>query len=807
MSSVPLSMFPAHIKTIDNVNITHTVEEHLRDVGNLSATYGSKINLPSTTKLIGLVHDLGKLRHKFKNYIESATGVIDQDADDYIDSKQYKGHIDHSTAGAQYIYALLKNKCQIKGEQSINIAMNIILISIVSHHSGLLDMVQDDEHTLVKRMKKSIYDNEDFSTGLYEVCKNIDNHSLKDDINNSIISGFNELVAFINPIVKEFQNAHTRKIAHFNIGMVTKFIFSCLIDADRIDTAEFFSSFRKHVRLSQTSIHWDTPINKMEDMLNSFNGKDTLSTIRRHIADVCLNASVRNHRSFSLTVPTGGGKTLSSLRFALNHAKTFNKDRIIYVIPYCSIIEQNAQAIREVIEDKNTEGDWVLESHSNTDIEKDTFKNKIVSENWDRPIVFITMVQFLETLFGSRTGNTRKLHQIANSVVIFDEIQTLPIKCVHIFNNAMNFMMEYCNTTTVLCSATQPTLDALPDASQIYGKYKEPVEIISDVDALFQKLKRVNITFDIKTKKSNTETVNLIYDKFKKYENVLCIVNTKKLARDLYLILSNMNIDGVFHLSTSQCPIHRKEILKTIKSRIKNNLPTICISTQLIEAGVDISFRSVVRCMAGVDSIIQAAGRCNRNNEMVGGLYGDVTVIDCEEDKSDALIDLRYSKQVTKSLSINRSYLEVETQDLITSYFNKLYSDRRNELRGEEDTETGNRLFDLLSTTNAVSNSMSQQFKTASNLFKAIDSPTFPVIVPYNNSKKLVYDMESAIVSDDLQTYYQLKKEVNGYVVNLFENDLNKLVDSGMIITLKESGILLVDDAAYSPEYGIIFGT
>jgi len=289
-------------------------------------------------------------------------------------------------------------------------------------------------------------------------------------------------------------------VTHFYVGFWTRFLFSCLIDADRINSADFENPYQASYR--NKAVSWDIAINRLELFLteqqstatNDFN----INAIRRTISDACKNRAKDAQGIYTLTVPTGGGKTYASLRYALHHAKQHGLERIFYIIPYTSIIEQNADAIRKAIEQDGDANPWVLEHHSNLEPENQTWHSKLSAENWDAPIVMTTMVQFLETLFSGGTRGVRRLHQLANSVIIFDEIQTLPINCTHLFCNALNFLTTYTNTSAVLCTATQPLLDKLKSPENGQLLIPKENELIDDVSLLFDQLKRVEI--DNKTK-------------------------------------------------------------------------------------------------------------------------------------------------------------------------------------------------------------------------------------------------------------------------------------------------------------------
>ena len=363
---------------------------------------------------------------------------------------------------------------------------------------------------------------------------------------------------------------------------------------------------------------------------------------------------------YTLTVPTGGGKTYASLRYALHHANTDGLQRIIYVIPYTSIIEQNAEAIRKVIQHQGDQYPWVLEHHSNLEPENQTWHSKLAAENWDAPVVLTTMVQFLETLFSGGTRGVRRLHQLANSIIIFDEIQTLPINCTHLFCNALNFLSAYTKTTAVLCTATQPLLDQLKSPEKGQLLIPEENHLITDVRQLFDQLKRVEISNKTKSGGwTEEEIAALARSELNSKGNCLVVVNTKASAQALYMSCSDViDAESLFHLSTNQCSAHRSDLFRRMRARLAAGFPVLCFSTQLIEAGVDIDFSSVIRFLAGLDSIAQAAGRCNRNGRLD---TATVHVVNPMQETIDQLIDIKVGIEKSKWV-----FSEVKGSSLLT---------------------------------------------------------------------------------------------------------------------------------------------
>ena len=557
--------------------------QHLLSVSHLANLHAEQLGLGLAGATLGLFHDLGKYSEAFQNYIQETATLSKEE------KKSLRGTVDHSSAGAQTIWRafdLRSGKERLIGQ--------MLALCIASHHSpsGLIDCIAPDgEDNFSRRM-----DSDDAKTHYTEVHENVEEPIIKRavDIFPLLTKNIEDFIARICRIDKDAATVQ------FKIGFLTRFLFGCLIDADRSDTADSFNSGTAYRRQHGVYVEWPVLIGLLENHLASFRPDTPMNQIRAEISDHCLGAANRAKGIFTLTAQTGGGKTLGALRFALHHAQKWNMNRIIYVSPYTSIIDQNAQAVRDILEKNRIFSSVVLEHHCNLTPDERTWKSQILSENWDSPVVFTTFVQLLEAMFGAGTQTVRRLHRLVNSVIIFDEIQSLPVRCVHLFNNAVNFLAEHCGSSAVLCTATQPLLDRVdPKKGAIH--LGDNAEIINDVPTMFGRLKRFK-TFDRRKTVGWTheQAAQLIWNETRSYGNCLMIVNTKDEARLIYENCHTLNaIGAIYHLSTNMCPAHRLEKLNKIKQHLHDKTPVICISTQLIEAGVDISFHSVVRALAG----------------------------------------------------------------------------------------------------------------------------------------------------------------------------------------------------------------
>jgi len=807
--------FIAHIRKSDNDR--QTVAQHLQETAGLAKEHAKKIGMPLMGELCGLLHDLGKYSDDFQHYIQSATGLIDPDAEEYVDAKGQKGKIDHSTAGAQFLWKDCK-----KGDGLDLLFRQMLSLSIASHHSGLLDCIEpkDGTDSFSKRMEKS-----DEKTHLSEVKQKIDSDVLR-KITTLLQSP--ELRTELETQKKKVLNIE-RKIASirdFRYGLLTRFLFSCLIDADRTNTADFASRETAAKRLRGQYVEWKKLIEALERRLSEFTVKTDVDPLRSEISNHCRDFAQREKGLYSLTVPTGGGKTLASLRFALSHAKKHEMTRIIYVVPYISIIDQNADEVRKIFHalSEEEQQDIVLEHHSNLSPEEETLQGKIIAENWDAQIIYTTAVQFLETLFSSGTRGVRRMHQLANAVIIFDEVQTLPIRIVHLFNNAVNFLLDLCGSTVVFCTATQPCLNNV-EPTKGAVKLTPEQEMMPDVKDYFRKLQRVEVRDERKAGGwSEEEIAALAYKCVESAKSVLIVVNTKQAAKQLYQLCKTKQsgMISVYHLSTNMCPAHRLDILAKVKECLNPDDPqeVICISTQLIEAGVDVDFGSVIRYLAGMDSIAQAAGRCNRNGRREKGL---VYVVNPSRENLNRLEEIRIAQEKAQRIldeyqrdpqAFDHDIIGIEAMQRYYKYYffdrasQMAYPISRKEFDHEDDVltllSTNEKSVEIYkrNTRQAPLIVLRQAFKSAAHAFKAIDTATQGVIVPYDAEGKRIID--ELRISFNPGKQFQLIKQAQRYSVNLFPQAISTLCERRAIFEVQAgSGILYLQPEFYSNDFGV----
>ena len=527
------------------------LEKHLQNVAIKAAGFASSFGGDTWAMLAGENHDLGKGTKAWQAYLRRVNEIDDEFAEFYA------GHPNHAAEGAKWLFNHSKQ------------AGKILAYCIAGHHGGMPNWEDTGKSALRAKLETPHAD-------------------ISFPVSTPTI-----------PVDLPFQIEQDR--FGFQVQFFTRMIYSCLVDADFLDTEHFLDQQRSSWRGNNQDInalhgHFWKNFNKLRA------GADTTLNVNRQREQVltdCLAAADQKSGIYTLTVPTGGGKTLASLAFALNHAIEQDKRRVIYVIPFTSIIEQNAQVFREMLGDGA-----VLEHHCNFIVDDNDWKNKLAAENWDAPIIVTTNVQFFDSFFANRSARCRKLHNVANSVVIFDEVQAIPVEKLRPCLEVIRELSGNYDVTTVLCTATQPVI-SFSEQFQIGLKIEN--EIIGDVPALFSNLRRTTENY------IGTLNEKEVASRLMQHKQVLCIVNTRQQALDIFNNLPES--DENVHLSALMYPAHRTEKLKEIRRRLKpeTNLPCRVVSTQLIEAGVDVDFPAVFRAVAGIDSIAQAAGRCNRN--------------------------------------------------------------------------------------------------------------------------------------------------------------------------------------------------
>lgn len=714
----------AHSDSQKDISQWHLLKEHLADTASLASQFAERFNAEKLGYVAGLLHDIGKFSAPFQQRLRGA-----------------KNKVDHSTAGAIEAYKYHKT-------------FGKILAYVISgHHAGLPDWgSKADEASLEGRLTKD---------------------SLPD------YSPFEQEIVLPKPEELIFPIKKAPIGNGFSVQFFIRFLYSTLVDADFLDTEKGLNPDMS--RLRGNTYLLSEMMQVLDSFLNDLSTRIPQTRIKQYRDQVlanCKDKAILRPGFFTLTVPTGGGKTLSSMAFALKHAVTFDMDRVIYVIPYTSIIEQNAAVFRDIFgEDK------VLEHHSNfsysemvqdeqgennTSIEE---KLKLAAENWDMPVVVTTNVQFFESLFAAKSSKCRKLHNVANSVVIIDEAQMIPTAFLRPCLNALVELVTNYNTTVVLCTATQPAIEKfLPSDFQ-------PLEIIDNREGLYQGLQRVRV--------NNLGELpdDSLVDRLLSYEQVLCIVNSKKHAR---IIFEKIQEEGSFHLSTRMCPAHRTEILQTVRARLKRGDTCRVVSTQLIEAGVDVDFPVVYRSLAGADSVAQAAGRCNREGTRD---KGDVYVFRPEK---HGLPAGWLSRTAAIGESIFNKAQDPLSLEQVKEYFAQLYDVEAENLDKEK----------IMALIKEQERALSFPFRHIADKFKLIDENTNAVIIPWDEKCKRL--LEEARWSKFPRQY---ARKLQRYTVQVYDIEFKDMLRYGMIEGIADSFFALSEEAYnthYSPAKGLL---
>ncbi|MFD0589155.1 CRISPR-associated helicase Cas3' [Paenibacillus sp. GCM10027627] len=796
--------FIAHIRESDKA--IQTVKEHLLGVKGLAEEIGAKIGVKHIAGLGGLLHDLGKYTEEFKKYLHNAVHNPG--------SPSKRGSVDHSTAGGKLLFDLYH---QGKPDRYTWILAEIVGNAVFSHHSYLHDFLSPELESgyLNRALKEKGKGIEEYHSAVERFFQYVMD---KDEFDRYVQKAVEELEAFL---LKPFEGSDESKCQ-----FLSKYVFSALIDADRTNTRLFEENKSVEPELDHGALfqdYYDKLMLKLDSLQSQSNNGSAIPALRKEMSERCEQfAELYPSGIYALSIPTGGGKTLASFRYALKHAIKDGKKRIIYVIPFTTIIEQNAQEIRNIVKDD----EHVLEHHSNVvwkeeddDEDEDGLmtigqKLKLAKDNWDSPVIFTTMVQFLNVFYAKGSRNTRRLHNLSESVIVFDEVQKVPVSCVSLFNQALNFLKAYGHSSLLLCTATQPELS--------FVEYKLDIapqaEIIEKLDQVIDAFKRVELVDRATGETFDTEKLaQFVEDKLEESGSVLVVLNTKAVVKRLYRQLSSLSIP-VYHLSTSMCAAHRQTMLDLIRTHLDKDEKVVCISTQLIEAGVDVSFGCVVRSLAGLDSVAQAAGRCNRHGRWD---IRQVYMIDHEEENLTHLKEIQVGKKLTAMMLLDLKrdgschgghLLSVEA---IQNYFRKYYSALKLNLNyhvrqyGTEMTKwlMGSRADNTYleaykqDSGKEVPLFLVQSYRTAAEQFQVIDSLAKPVIVPYGDKGADIIARLSG--ESGMKEMSQALREAQQYTINLFPHELNQLAGNNGLVSLLEGRVLALTEGAYNDEFGL----
>lgn len=696
--------------------IIQSNEQHSAGVARLASQFAGEFEMAEWGKVLGLLHDKGKESTAFQQYIKKESG--------YEPNIKISGRHNHA-----YIGGILARKYY--GMTSDNFFVN----QIISHHTGLHD---SDEI-------KGIVDQ--------EIPSEINIYHIKQKLNRPAL------------------NIQKNDFHH-----LARMLFSCLVDADFLDTESFMDKESSALRQNKDTLKDLLPLleNKLKDLKTKANSSE-INIIRNQIQQQCIKMADTPIGFFSLTVPTGGGKTLSSLVWAIKHAIHNGQKRIIIAIPYTSIIVQTASVLRSIFGDEN-----VLEHHScvNPEQIKDEKlkeKMKLATENWDYPIIVTTNVQLFESMFCNKPSVCRKLHNIVNSVVILDEVQTLSMDFLQPIVDSLKTYNKLFNVSFLFTTASQPVLSGLIEGCNPQATFKGieyVTEIIPNDLKLHDKLRRVQLNIN-----NEGKTYDEVAEMLNKHKRVLCIVNTRRDAKEIYERLPQEGI--TLHLSKMMCPDHISKTIEKIKTVLKDNKNDIIrvVSTQLIEAGVDIDFPVVFRQEAGLDSILQAAGRCNREgkNEL-----STTYVFSLSKEHNLPKGDIQAANSARLNLGDNQDWFAPQT---MTSYFKQLYCRKDS--------------FDKKDMKSYLYNIADILFQKAATEFKLIEEDSINVVVCWENSMDIIQQILNNGPS------YSLMRKLSKYTVNIYKSDFKALADMGVISEKKEELYIVDYKQQYNEHIGL----
>lgn len=687
-----------------------TLKEHLENTAELAGKFAGTFGCKEWGYCLGMLHDIGKYSEEFQARIRG-------------NGKK----VDHATAGTQI--------CWEKGG-----LYTFLSYCIAGHHTGLPDTGEQSDsqtdRTIQARRKKKICD--------YSMYKN----EIK----------IPELVQM--PF--QVRNCETTGLV---CSVFIRMLYSCLVDADFLDTEQFM----QHGQANRIpGLPMTVLAEKFRNHISGWIDNPQTGTLNGRRTEILVNCMKRGQDEkgiFRLTVPTGGGKTTASLGFALEHAAKHNLDHIIYVIPYTSIIEQNAEVFRKILGEEN-----VLEHHSNVNYEDDEELTSLhlASENWDKPVIVTTNVQFFESFFSNKSSKCRKLHNMANSVIIFDEAQMLPSDYLKPCILAIEELVQHYQSSVVLCTATQPALEGL------FSQEMAWTELCPNAEEQYDAFRRTGMEY-----KGMIDDGALIECLLEETQ-ALCILNTRKKAQEIYQAITG---EGVYHLSTLMYPAHRKRILNEIKQKLKNHEKCIVIATSLIEAGVDVDFQTVYRQLAGLDSMIQAAGRCNREGKRS---LDKSRVFIFELDQEKAVFSQRLPIAVSKN--IMEKYEEYTSPDAVQEYFQMLYHYRGTSLDKK----------------NIIGQFRKGRFpfETVSKQFRLIEQNTKTIFVA--KEEKAMELLEEIRYKGATR---KLMREAGQYSVNVYDDCFQKMNAAGMLQVvseeLKEDFFVLRDSSCYKEDVGL----
>lgn len=789
----------AHLKRNQNQEVIRmqSLKEHSVNAAGIAVQCVQGTNVESLAYLSALCHDMGKAKDEFQQYLLGNSGR--------------KGSVIHTFAGPRFFLERLHD---IDEDYDAALTSELIAYAIGAHH-GLFDCIDTrGKQGFAYRKEKEGTSYQECKNNFFSECSSLDEIDRAYKKAVAQISSMRELFCNMSCELKDSEKID--EAYSFYLGMLSRLILSAVIEGDRRDTADFDNGDSSENQDAKVA-DWSKVLQTVEDKIKAFPKEQPIQRARAQISDLCRMAAEEPVGIRRLNVPTGGGKTLSALRYAVAHAKKWDKKRVIFVTPLLSILDQNAKVIRDYVGDDRL----ILEHHSNVVQDRNTIEafqgnlnvsenedldnRELSMENWHSSIIITTMAQLLNTMFLGKTSAIRRFQALNDAVIVIDEVQTVPSKMVSLFNLAVNFLVKVCNSSFLLCSATQPCFEETN-----YPMLAEIEDVVPYNEELWKHFQRTKL---IDQGKMNLEEIAYFAENIlEEVDSLLIVCNKKQQADKLYQSLKNHSAK-CFYLSSSMCVAHRRATIDALKEALDIlDEKVVCVSTQVIEAGVDISFQNVIRLAAGMDSVVQAAGRCNRNGENKDTLAA-VYLIECLDEKLHFLKDIELGKMTTCELK-NAFAKDVSIFDCnlmsdksISHYYKKLYAKHTKEdenypikIEGKKNT-----IFSLLSINgmyvgeeNGNDYILNQAFKTAGCKFEVYDQPTIDVVVEYKDSIKLIEDLVKQ--GDYVTVEYMTKwnRQIKPYTIALFDYQLANIKD----FLRNVQGVIILSSTAYSQEVG-----
>lgn len=799
--------FPAHIRRTGETEVRQPVSDHNRQTSQYALNDLAAARLGGAAKLVGLLHDMGKYTVRYRGYLENAV---------YGMGPTVRGSVNHSFAAVRYLLEHYHGRASPCGPLTAE-----LLAYVAGAHHGLFDCVDGDHRSgFQHRLEKEDIGYEEAVHSFLQYCAGEEElDALFAEAEAEIEQAYRKLI----PLLRKDETASEE--ARFYLGMLARLLLSAVIEGDRRDTAEFEQGVRfpQDRTPEELRILWETLSDRVDRKLGELPHRTEVEKARREISDRCRAFAEKPGGIYRLNVPTGAGKTLSSLRYALAHAARYGKSRILFVAPILAIIDQSSKVIRQYIGDDSL----ILEHHSNIvqeqapdnpEAQEELDRREFLTATWEGNIIITTLVQLLDTLFSGRGSCIRRFHSLCGSVIVIDEVQTVPSHLLTLFHLAVSFLSEVCGATVILCSATQPCSEAARHPIAVPTPDMVPYD-----QALWRAFQRTELrdAGALPLAEIPAFAAGILAEA----DSLLIVCNKKNESAGILRAMETLDCQ-CFHLSAAMCMAHRRAVLSEMEAALERlrrepgaGRKVVCVSTQVIEAGVDISFARVIRLLAGMDSVVQSAGRCNRNGENAEPV--PAFALDCMDEELKYLPDIQWAKNAACGLLTEFRRTPEEFDGDLTSdaairfYYEWLY---RKEIRDVQDGpvlagERKTSLFSLLSENDKFVDVKAcpecrnyllvQAFRTAGKAFTVFGGDTTDVLVPYGEGKELILALGELRPPYDLPQVQALLEKAKPYTVSVYPWQKEALENRRALIPLCGGSILALQEGYYDPVIGL----